>query len=161
MGDVSSRLAHSRCRTHVHPANVGQNGRNWLHVRWRTSDMTNGRLYVGDLRTSTERSLPCRTSSLAPLTFSSLTSSLTSADELLGFTPRSASLPAHRHQIITSLLTVISNGITCQKCGYYHMHEPATNSKCSCTAVFQCKMNPVNFVTVSLKLQKVTGTFVH
>jgi len=52
--------------------------------------MKNGRSYVDDLRTSTERLLAFTTPSSAS---SVVFSSVMSAAELLGFTPRSASLP--------------------------------------------------------------------
>ena len=94
--DGSSWLPQSRCWTHVKPANVGQNGTNWLHVCRRTSVMKHGRSYVEDLRTSTERLLPRITPSSAALVFSSLISTA----ELLGFTPRSASLPEQQQQML-------------------------------------------------------------
>jgi len=93
--DGSSALPHSRCWTHVNPANVGQNGKNWLHVCRRTSDMKSGRSYVENLLllAFTDRLLPrAIIPSSAPVMFSSVTSTA----EPLGLIPRSASLPTHQ-----------------------------------------------------------------
>jgi len=109
VGDRSSVLPHNRCCTHVNPANVGQNGKNWLHVCRRTSDMKRGRSYVENLPllTSTDRLLPraatIPSSSSAAAPPLAISSDISTA-ELLGLIPRSASLPTHQpttHHYVT------------------------------------------------------------